>query len=185
MGRLILITGGARSGKSSYALARGEEIVGSRCFLATCPVVDEEMAERIRRHRLEREGRGWHSIEEEVDLAGQLGKAGDFGLVLIDCLTLWVNNLLFRAEKSDTVFVEQDMARECADLLTAVGRHPGTIICVTNEVGLGIVPDNPLARHYRDLVGACNRLLATAAEEAILVSCGIPLFLKRGINDTK
>lgn len=178
MGKLIIITGGARSGKSSYALQRGEEISTRRCFIATCPVVDEEMAGRIGKHRQEREGRGWHCIEEELDLAAQLARSAEYGLVLIDCLTLWVNNLLFQAEKSDTVFNEQDMERECTSLLAAVHRHPGTIICVTNEVGLGIVPDNPLARHYRDLVGYCNRLLATVADEVILVSCGIPLFLK-------
>ncbi len=179
MAKLIIITGGARSGKSSYALQRGEEVSARRCFLATCPAVDEEMAQRIGKHRQEREGRGWHCIEEELDLAAQLGRSAEYGLVLIDCLTLWVNNLLFLAEKSGTVFDEQGMERKCTSLLAAVHRHPGTIICVTNEVGLGIVPDNPLARQYRDLVGYCNRLLATAAAEVILVSCGIPLFLKK------
>ena len=178
MGRLILITGGARSGKSSYALRRGEEIPGQRCFLATCPTVDAEMAQRILKHRIEREGRGWHCIEEETDIAAQLDRSALFGIMLVDCLTLWVNNLLFQAEKSSTVFTEDKMQQECDNLLASVHRYPGTVICVTNEVGLGIVPDNPLARHYRDLVGSCNRLLASAAEEVILVSCGIPLVLK-------
>ena len=181
MAELILITGGARSGKSSYALLRGEAISHRRCFLATCPVVDAEMARRIDKHRQEREGRGWQCIEEETALATRLDQSGDFALVLIDCLTLWVINLLFRSEKTEKYFNEEDMEQACSELLGAVARHQGTVICVTNEVGLGIVPDNPLARHYRDLVGYCNRLLANAADEVILVSCGIPLFLKKNV----
>lgn len=183
MGRLILITGGARSGKSSYALQRGEEIAGQRCFLATCPVVDVEMAERIHKHRQEREGRGWHCIEEETDIAGQLDRSTGFDVMLVDCLTLWINNLLYQAEKSGEVFSEKEIKRQCDDLQASMFRYAGTVICVTNEVGLGIVPDNPLARRYRDLVGCCNRLLASFATEVILVSCGIPLYLKNSSSN--
>ncbi len=178
MGSLIIVTGGARSGKSAYALQRGEQIAGTRHFLATCPVTDAEMSLRIDRHRRERQGRGWRSIEEETDLAGRIAAIEDPGPVLIDCLTLWLNNLLYRAESRRASFDEKDVAGECQRLLLAVAGHRGTVICVTNEVGMGIVPDNPLARHYRDLVGCCNRLLAAAADEVVLVSCGIPLFLK-------
>lgn len=184
MGKLVLITGGARSGKSSYALHRGEQIVGSRHFLATCPVTDAEMYLRISRHRDEREGRGWQSIEEEINIADQIENIENPGSILIDCLTLWINNLLYRAELCQETFDEKNVALACNTLILAVAGCPGTVICVTNEVGMGIVPDNPLARRYRDLVGCCNRLLAAAADEVVLVSCGIPLFLKKNEQTT-
>jgi adenosylcobinamide kinase/adenosylcobinamide-phosphate guanylyltransferase len=179
MAGLILITGGARSGKSSYALKRGEALVGTRHFIATCPVIDREMQLRITRHREEREGRGWQTIEEEIDIAGRIEGIADAGAILIDCLTLWLNNLLYRAELAQKTFDEKNVAVECDRLIAAAAGCAGTVICVTNEVGMGIVPDTPLARHYRDLVGCCNRLLAAQADEVVLVSCGIPLFLKK------
>jgi adenosylcobinamide kinase / adenosylcobinamide-phosphate guanylyltransferase len=179
MGKLILVTGGARSGKSSYALQRCEEISVSRCFVATSPVIDGEMAERIDAHQQERRGRGWQVVEEERDLVLALAGMRQYGVVLIDCLTLWVNNLLFAADKKGGTFSETDMVGACDDLLQAVQACPGTVCCVTNEVGMGIVPDNFLARKYRDLIGRCNRTVAERADEVILVSCGIPLFLKR------
>jgi len=178
VGRLILVTGGARSGKSDYALQRAQELPGPRCFIATCPVVDSEMAERIARHREERAGTEWQTVEEQTDIATVLQERKDCGVCLIDCLTLWVNNLLYHAEQSKKIFLDTEMRRQCAFLLRAAQEHPGTVICVTNEVGMGIVPDNPAARLYRDLVGRCNRMAAAAADEVILVSCGIPLQLK-------
>lgn len=178
MGKLILITGGARSGKSSYALKRGEALAGMRHFIATCPVIDQEMQLRIARHREEREGRGWQTIEEEIDIAGRIEDIAAARVILIDCLTLWLNNLLYRAELGEKIFDEKNVAEECDRLISAAAGCAATVICVTNEVGMGIVPDTPLARHYRDLVGCCNRLLAARADEVILVSCGIPLFLK-------
>ena len=180
MARLILITGGSRSGKSTYALERAEEISRDRSFLATCPVMDGEMRQRIERHRREREGRGWRCCEEETAVAARIFEFATAGVVLVDCLTLWINNLLFKAEAAQEVFAEAEMRSDVARLLTAIGRHPGTVILVTNEVGMGIVPDNALARHYRDLVGTCNRLIAAAADEVVLVSCGLPLVLKGG-----
>lgn len=176
--RLILVTGGARSGKSSYALERCESLTGPKAFVATCPVMDHEMAERIAAHRQERQGRGWDSFEEEVAIARLLPSLDAYRIVLIDCLTLWVNNLMYRAERENRPFGEQEMRSECASLLSAAGGFSGTICVVTNEVGLGIVPDNALARRYRDLVGSSNRYLAAKAEDVVLVSCGIPLSLK-------
>lgn len=178
MNRFMVITGGARSGKSGYALERCEELGGTRCFVATCPVIDPEMDERIAAHRQERRGRGWDCHEEEVELAELLPGLHDYDVVLIDCLTLWVNNLMYRAEQMGKVFGEQEMALEAAALARAIDGFLGTVCLVTNEVGLGVVPDNPLARKYRDLVGSCNRYLAKKAHEVILVSCGIPLTLK-------
>jgi len=178
MKKVLLVTGGARSGKSSYALERCEALPGPRCFVATCPVIDPEMEERIRAHKLEREGRDWQSREEETALAELLFELRDYRTVLIDCLTLWVNNLMFRAERRSEVFGEREIRAEAKRLMEAMAAFPGTVCLVTNEVGMGIVPDNALARRYRDLVGSCNRYLAKRADEVILVSCGIPLPLK-------
>lgn len=178
MADLLLITGGARSGKSSYALERCEALLGPKCFVATCPKVDSEMDDRIRAHQLERQGRGWHSVEEETGLAELLPALDSYRTVLIDCLTLWVNNLMFQAENSGNPFGEQEIRVEAGKLAQTIAAYHGTVCLVTNEVGLGIVPDNALARRYRDLVGSCNRYLAKKADEVILVSCGIPLPLK-------
>jgi adenosylcobinamide kinase/adenosylcobinamide-phosphate guanylyltransferase len=179
MGNFILVTGGARSGKSSYALERTERISDRRCFVATCPVIDPEMDDRILAHKKEREGRGWDSIEEETDLVQVINSLiGDNSVVLIDCLTLWVNNLMYLADNAGKTFGEAEMRCAAGELVAAINAFTGSVCCVTNEVGLGIVPDNPLARKYRDLVGSCNRILADKADEVILVSCGIPLSLK-------
>jgi len=178
MANLILVTGGARSGKSDYALQRAEALPGPRCFIATCPVVDPEMADRIARHREERAGADWQTVEEQTNIAAVLREQHGSPVCLIDCLTLWVNNLMYHAEQAEKVLADSDLRQQCELLIQAAGEHSGTVICVTNEVGMGIVPDNPAGRLYRDLVGRCNRMVAAAATEVILVSCGIPLRLK-------
>jgi adenosylcobinamide kinase/adenosylcobinamide-phosphate guanylyltransferase len=178
MGTLILVTGGVRSGKSDFARGLAEALPGPRCFIATCPAVDSEMDERIARHREERAGWEWQTVEEQTDIAAVLSQQKDCSVCLIDCLTLWVNNLLYRTEQLGKLFSDSEMRLQCDLLVQAAGGHPGTVICVTNEVGMGIVPDNPAARQYRDLVGRCNRMVAAAADEVYLVSCGIPLRLQ-------
>jgi len=179
MAKLILVTGGARSGKSDYALTRAESISGPHCFLATCPVIDTEMDERIARHKAERQDGIWHTIEEETDLATTVQSLEPGTVCLVDCLTLWVNNLMFQAEKSGQMFGEDEMRTKVESLVNAADSFQGTLICVSNEVGMGVVPDNVIGRRYRDLVGRSNRIVATAADEVIFVSCGLPLFLKR------
>lgn len=183
MAKLILITGGARSGKSSFALALAENISAKRLFVATCPHLDPEMSARVQRHQAERQGRGWETIEQPTDLAALFaGGIADFEVVLLDCITLWVNNLLFA---EDAASIDDFRIGElCREWLRQTETYEGTIICVTNEVGLGIVPDNPLARRYRDLVGTCNQIIAKKADEVFLVSCGIPLYLKKAIEPT-
>jgi adenosylcobinamide kinase / adenosylcobinamide-phosphate guanylyltransferase len=178
MGRLILVTGGARSGKSDFALRMAEALPGPRCFIATCPPVDAEMEDRIARHRRERAGADWITVEEQMDIAAVLQMRRADSVCLVDCLTLWVNNLLYHADQSGKLLSDAELCRHCERLTQAAGGHGGTVICVTNEVGMGIVPDNPAARAYRDLVGRCNRMLGAAASEVYLVSCGIPLRLK-------
>ncbi len=180
MAKIILITGGARSGKSSYALERAESISTKRLFVATCPKIDSEMSERVRRHQEERKGRGWVTIESETDLAAVFTEQTEgFDIVLIDCVTLWVNNILFTDEGHGPAVDDHRIGALCNEWLETANHFTGTVICVTNEVGLGIVPDNALARKYRDLVGTCNQLIGRKACEVILVSCGIPLFLKK------
>ena len=179
MATIILVTGGARSGKSDYALTRAEAMAGPHCFLATCPVVDSEMEERISRHKDERQGGLWHTIEEERDLVRSLRSLKSGTICLVDCLTLWVNNLMYHAEKSNRSFGDDEMQKQVEELLQQARKFQGTLICVSNEVGMGIVPDNVYARRYRDLVGRSNRMIAAAADEVILVSCGLPIYLKK------
>ncbi|HIP82191.1 MAG TPA: bifunctional adenosylcobinamide kinase/adenosylcobinamide-phosphate guanylyltransferase [Desulfocapsa sulfexigens] len=176
--KLILITGGARSGKSDYAQARAESISGKHCFLATCPVIDSEMDARIARHKADRDQAIWQTIEEELDLVGVIRSLKSDTICLLDCVTLWVNNLTYQAERAKIKFSEDEMTAKAVELTQQAKEFQGTLICVTNEVGMGVVPDNASARHYRDLVGRTNRIIAAAADEVILVSCGLPLFLK-------
>ncbi len=179
MAQLILVTGGARSGKSDYALQRAEEMDGRHCFIATCPVIDSEMDERIARHREERSAELWDTVEEEIEVATTLQSLTTGTVCLLDCLTLWINNLMYCAEQKGEQFQDAQLQIRVRALLEAADQFQGTLICVSNEVGMGVVPDNPAARLYRDLVGRCNRIIAAAADEAILVSCGLPLFLKQ------
>lgn len=179
MARIILITGGGRSGKSSYAQGRAEELPGVRAFIATCPPLDDEMRERIERHRLARSKTHWETIEETLDVAGALKNNARHDVFLVDCLTLWVNNLMHRAQQEGLEVTEEAIADRCRELIAACAELSGTIIFVTNEVGMGIVPDNAVSRRYRDLVGRCNQLMAEAADEVVLISCGLPLTLKQ------
>jgi adenosylcobinamide kinase/adenosylcobinamide-phosphate guanylyltransferase len=175
MSRMILITGGARSGKSSYAQNLAEALPGPRAFVATCPATDAEMALRIDKHRQARSGQDWRTWEEPVDLPGALAQATDCPTVLVDCLTLWINNLMYQEQTNS----EEEVQLRCQALIRAVRRHPGTIIFVSGEVGLGIVPENREARLFRDLLGRCNQLLAADADQVTLVACGLPLHLKQ------
>lgn len=179
MAGITVITGGSRSGKSSYALARAEQESRFRLFVATSPETDSEMSERIKKHRRERAGRGWQTFEEERELVRLIerGLPAEPGVVLVDCITLWINNLLFTAGENE--LSDQAIRRLCQQLLAAIVRSPHRFFVVTSEVGSGIVPADPLTRLWRDLVGTANQTLAAAADEVVLVSCGLPLFLKQ------
>ncbi len=178
MGNIILITGGTRSGKSDYALQRGEQLGSNRCLIATCPVTDDEMAARIDKHRKQRDAAVWSTIEEPLNVDGIL-KHGKYDLYLVDCLTLWISNQMVDCSQSGESCTEELIAARTKQLLEAISMIEATVILVTNEVGMGVVPDNELARRYRDLVGGCNRLVAAAADAVVLVSCGLPIYLKK------
>jgi adenosylcobinamide kinase / adenosylcobinamide-phosphate guanylyltransferase len=182
MARITLITGGSRSGKSAFAQRLAEEQPGSRLFLATCTVTDPEMELRILRHVQDRQKGNWATVEEPLDVAGQLRQAHRFDTVLIDCLTLWVNNLMFEEAGRNRTIDEDRVRVETEQILAAAREHPGEVIMVTNEVGMGIVPDNAGARLYRDLIGRCSQCVGLVADRVYLVSCGIPIQIKGKYN---
>ncbi|MEI8172576.1 MAG: bifunctional adenosylcobinamide kinase/adenosylcobinamide-phosphate guanylyltransferase [Deltaproteobacteria bacterium] len=182
MARIILITGGSRSGKSIYAQQIAESMAEDRTYIATCPVVDEEMEERIRKHREARRAGNWQTIEETTDLEAALTRAKGSAVILIDCLTLWVNNLMYQAELQKKDIREEDIVERCRDILDACGAISGTVIFVTNEIGMGIVPDNALSRRYRDLAGRCNQIMAGRADAVVFMVSGLPLNMKGEIR---
>jgi len=165
----VLILGGARSGKS----ARGEELVratgGRPVYVATAEIRDDEMRLRVERHRLDR-GPDWTTVEEPLDLPGALRAAPDAAPVLVDCLTLWLSNLMEAG---------RDVGRATDALVETLARPRGLVVLVANEVGWGIVPDNALARAFRDEAGRLNRRLAASVERVELVVAGIPMIIKR------
>ncbi len=177
--RLVLVTGGCRSGKSAFALRYVEENATERIFLATCPVIDAEMSRRIDRHQKERYGRNWQTHEEETEIARALGGFPNGAGVLLDCLTLWVNNLMYRAEQQGAKWPEEDAVETAAAAFIAAARaRDGLTVAVTNEVGLGVVPDNQAARRFRDLVGRVNQTIAGRADKVYLLVSGISIRVK-------
>jgi adenosylcobinamide kinase/adenosylcobinamide-phosphate guanylyltransferase len=180
MAEIHLITGGSRSGKSAYAQKLAEDLSGPRAYVATCPVIDPEMEMRVKKHREARSAFDWETIEEPVYLAGAIRRAAAYRVILVDCLTLWINNLLYEAEGQGAVFTEEEAAVRCRELIDTCGAFPGTVIFVTNELGMGIIPDNEPARRFRDCAGRMNQLIAAAAQTATLVVAGLPLLLKSG-----
>jgi len=178
-GPLILLLGGARAGKSSYAmrLARdGERAAGDEiCFIATAQGLDEDMTKRIARHRAERPAH-WRTLEEPYQIDEALRQASEARIVIVDCLTLFVSNWLMRHE--DEHECEQFVRRITRNFLEVARARQQTIICVSNEVGLGVVPDTNLGRVFRDLLGRVNQEFAAAADEVYLLVAGLPLQLK-------
>jgi adenosylcobinamide kinase / adenosylcobinamide-phosphate guanylyltransferase len=172
--RHALILGGARSGKSGYALELARQLPAPRLFLATAEAGDEEMAARIAQHQRER-GEGWDTRETPLDLAEAIAQAqGSYGVILADCLTLWLSNRLLAARGHD------DLKNKCLEVVDTLRRATTPTILVSNEVGWGIVPENPLAREFRDWAGWFHRQLAAAADLVVLMVAGLPLTLKCG-----
>jgi adenosylcobinamide kinase/adenosylcobinamide-phosphate guanylyltransferase len=165
----LLVLGGARSGKSRYAQQRAEAMHGRHVFIATAEAWDEEMRDRIAKHRGDRSAI-WGTLETSHELAAAIdAQNGTGAVVLVDCLTLWATNLLLG---------EYDIDAAVEALCAAIDRFDGRIILVANEVGLGIVPDNAMARRFRDVAGQINQAVARTAEEVVFVAAGLPLKLK-------
>ncbi len=172
MSHLTLVTGGARSGKSRYAVTRMESY-GRRAFIATAEALDEEMRERIEHHRAERAD-SFITVEAPVHLGEAIRSLPEgTEAAVVDCLTVWLGNLMHYFEDD-----EDRLGAEVESLLDALKEPPCDLVIVTNELGLGIVPDNELARRFRDLAGWLNQDAAALADEVVLVVSGLPLHLK-------
>jgi adenosylcobinamide kinase/adenosylcobinamide-phosphate guanylyltransferase len=165
---VILITGGARSGKSKRAETRTRAFPGQPVYVATAEALDAEMETRIAMHRARR-GTDWIEREVPLDLVESLLATDGGGARLVDCLTLWLSNLMH---------AERDWEREVSELAAALLRLKSPVVLVTNEVGLGIVPDNALARSFRDAAGIMNQTIAAVADEVEFVVAGLPMKLK-------
>ena len=166
--RLTLVLGGARSGKSRFAETLIEAAAPQALYLATATAEDEEMRHRIAQHRARR-GARWHTLEEPLELAASLRAAPPGRPVLVECLTLWLANLMRAGRPPELEF---------GALLVALEEIPGPAVLVANEVGLGIVPDNALAREFRDHAGRLNCAVAAAADRVVFLAAGLPMTLK-------
>lgn len=171
MGRLIFVGGGARSGKSALALRRAEAIGPRRVFLATAQAFDGEMTDRIQRHQAERAG-SYRTIEEPHAVPEAVRALTDCDVLLLDCITLWLSNLLGAGA--------DDIQARVAALIAAIQAAPFDTVVVSNEVGLGIVPMNALARRFRDETGWAHQALSAAADEVYFGALGMMLRLKPG-----
>ncbi len=173
MSKIIFVFGGARSGKSRYALELAKKYRKKTVFIATATALDDEMKERIRLHKVSRP-KGWGLIEEPVNLSDTvLGLKPIYDAAIIDCVGLWVSNLLMANVKDGDI--EKRIKELGANIRKA---KTDIVIIVSNEVGEGIVPGDPLSRRFRDLVGLANQIIAAKADEVIMMKAGIPVKIK-------
>lgn len=175
---VVLVTGGVRSGKSTFAERYAAQMGSSGLYIATAQIYDEEMRVRVRRHleRREQSGYAWETVEEPYNLSGILSSADNDKVILVDCLTLWLSNWLITYEKEEE---PGDLVwHKIEELTRNISAFSGTIILVTNEVGDGIVPEYALGRQFRDLAGLLNQRMAAVSEQVFLVTAGIPIELK-------
>jgi len=173
MGRkLIFVTGGCRSGKSQYALDYANRHFSKKIYLATCEALDDEMIQRVETHKRLR-GPEWLTIEEPVEIIDRIKQYLDnAGVILLDCLTLWLSNLLLRGNN------DLKMMEAIEGLIHSLRERRISVIIVSNEVGMGIVPADPLSRRFRDLSGMANQKIAEVADTVIFMVSGMPVFLK-------
>ena len=174
---VVLIGGGARSGKSRFALDYAQKRFRRPALIATAQALDRDMKERIRRHQAERDP-AWSTIEEPIEITAAMAReAGRFDVFVVDCLTLWLSNILHQANRDARAEIEK---------LKGYLERPSetTTVLVTNEVGCGIVPDNALARDYRDLLGECNQTAGRIADEVYWMVFGMPVQVKGSAVDS-
>jgi adenosylcobinamide kinase/adenosylcobinamide-phosphate guanylyltransferase len=168
----ILVIGGCRSGKSSHALYLAEQIPGQKIFIATCTPQDKEMEQRVLRHRQQRSS-VWETLEEPFFLPEAIHNNGTKGhVMLVDCLTLWINNLILDNHKPDNI------DNHIQKLTQSIEKAECPVILVSNEVGTGIVPENKLARLFRDITGFANQKVAACVDRVIWMVAGIPVKIK-------
>jgi adenosylcobinamide kinase / adenosylcobinamide-phosphate guanylyltransferase len=170
--KLILITGGCRSGKSQFALDYANRHFHKKRYLATSEALDEEMVKRIEDHK-KRRGLDWQTVEEPIKIAEAIRQhEDDVEVILLDCITLWLSNLLMR-QKSD-----HEIMNEVDKFIDTINQGQVSFIIVSNEVGMGIVPVDPLGRRFRDLSGMANQKIAEAAQTVVFMVSGMPIFMK-------
>ncbi len=171
--KVIFVIGGCRSGKSQHALQAAEKLPGNRkIYIATCVPEDDEMKQRVAKHQKER-SRSWATVEEPIDLPAAIsGRSQDADVILVDCLTLWMSNLLM--ETND----EEKLAETVSQLTDTLKKATCPIVLVSNEIGTGIVPENKLARQYRPIIGLANQAVAKTAGKVIWMVAGIPVTVK-------
>jgi adenosylcobinamide kinase/adenosylcobinamide-phosphate guanylyltransferase len=169
----MLVAGGARSGKSTFALNICNEMPGRHVFIATAQAFDDEMRDRINRHR-EKRGQGWDTLEESMEITARLGDIDDYdSVILVDCMTLWLNNLFMKYESDD-----EKIYQKIDNVIEALADVRGKVVVVSNEVGMGIVPENKLSRRYRDAAGYMNKRIGKIAKKVVIILVGLPLILK-------
>lgn len=182
----ILLTGGARSGKSHFAQELAVKSGKRVLFVATAEAGDDEMRQRIKAHQLSRPPE-WGTLEAPTNVGNEiLKKAGVAEVIIVDCITMLVNNIFNQyadraAEQIDAVLLEREVTREIGELIECLKQNSAAFILVTNEIGLGLVPANPIDRLYRDLLGKANRMLAEQVEEVYLMVAGLPARVKPGV----
>ncbi len=172
-GKIVFITGGARSGKSGFALKEASLVPGRKAFIATAEAIDAEMKERIERHRRDR-GAGWKTCEEPLRVSKVIEEMSEnFDVLVLDCLTIWLANAMWAGT---------DVDMEIENLVRTIKRFsdnsPATLFIVSNEVGMGIVPENEMARKFRDLAGTLNQRVAEVSREVYWTVAGLPVKIK-------
>ncbi len=176
MKQIIFVTGGCRSVKSRFALDYANKHFKSKTFLATAPPLDDEMKKRIKAHQ-EARGPEWATIEEHKEIARAVASVEtDYEVILLDCMTLWLNNLIMAGEQESQIFARTEA------FIEAIQKIPQSVIIVSNEVGYGIVPVNDIARQFRDIMGTVNQRLAACADVVVWTIAGLPQILKGNLR---
>lgn len=181
MSKIILVTGGARSGKSTFAEKTAVALTnGKKAYIATAQIFDDEMAQRVKIHQSRRDDT-WLTFEAPFEAEKAIAEANQIAdVILFDCMTIYISNFLCSYENLDNIDnINAELKNSVNKLIAAAKKISGTIIFVTNEVGAGIVPENKLARVFRDCAGIANQMIAVAADEVYLIICGIPVTVKK------